>query len=383
MSHPFAAQDRAVYGMGFYRAHVVGFPDRQRALRDLGFVWERLQPEYNLVARHRRDLLHEAAARHAALAAGAPAPFDDGPTPPPAPPDVDWANFAAPARFAVPRDGEAGAQNWPRRLRGFKLGGSRPARRRAAAAFRRFRRARAYVALEGDADVPQKFVRDAEAAAADAGAAEETKEGDAADVEAPPEPEPEPEPPADDGASSPEKKKKKKKKARDDAEETPAEETEPETEGARELRRLQKEAAAPPPRGRGARSEADAAPGGVQRGASRRRRRCSAATTTRASRRGARAPSPARARSPGRYYGRDRGRDDGRLFATEPFRPQPPAADEAGFPDTPPRFFRDYRRRDFDDDRHRYRSNPPSPYGCRTDPVDGFPAPLRRSAFHD
>ena len=32
----------------------------------------------------------------------------------------------------------------------------------------------------------------------------------------------------------------------------------------------------------------------------------------------------------GRYYGRDRGRDDGRLFATEPFRPQPPAADEAG-----------------------------------------------------
>ncbi|KAH8059355.1 hypothetical protein JL722_5377 [Aureococcus anophagefferens] len=49
MSHPFAAQDRAVYGMGFYRAHVVGFPDRQRALRDLGFVWERLQPEYNLV----------------------------------------------------------------------------------------------------------------------------------------------------------------------------------------------------------------------------------------------------------------------------------------------------------------------------------------------
>jgi len=96
-----------------------------------------------------------------------------------------------------------------------------------------------------------------------------------------------------------------------------------------------------------------------------------------------RAPSPARARSPGRYYGRDRGRDDGRLFATEPFRPQPPAADEAGFPDTPPRFFRDYRRRDFDDDRHRYRSNPPSPYGYRTDPVDGFPAPLRRSAFHD
>ena len=94
-------------------------------------------------------------------------------------------------------------------------------------------------------------------------------------------------------------------------------------------------------------------------------------------------PSPARARSPGRYYGRDRGRDDGRLFATEPFRPQPPAADEAGFPDTPPRFFRDYRRRDFDDDRHRYRSNPPSPYGYRTDPVDGFPAPLRRSAFHD
>ena len=75
--------------------------------------------------------------------------------------------------------------------------------------------------------------------------------------------------------------------------------------------------------------------------------------------------------------------DDGRLFATEPFRPQPPAADEAGFPDTPPRFFRDYRRRDFDDDRHRYRSNPPSPYGYRTDPVDGFPAPLRRSAFHD
>ena len=33
--------DRAVYGMGFYRAHVVGFPDRQRELRDLGFVRDR------------------------------------------------------------------------------------------------------------------------------------------------------------------------------------------------------------------------------------------------------------------------------------------------------------------------------------------------------
>ena len=220
--------------MGFYRAHVVGFPDRQRELRDLGFVWERLQPEYNLVvealaafrdvfghllvpsafvvpagdpawppgtaglplgrrarqirrrldhvagderrcrqldelgfvwdpARHRRDLLHEAAARHAALAAGAAAPFDDGPTPPPAPADVDWAAFAVPARFAAPRDGEAGAADWPRRLRGFRLGARLADARRGAAprdgAFEAFAAALgAYVALEGDADVPQKFV---------------------------------------------------------------------------------------------------------------------------------------------------------------------------------------------------------------------------------
>ncbi|KAH8086733.1 hypothetical protein JL720_7176 [Aureococcus anophagefferens] len=479
MSHPFAAQDRAVYGMGFYRAHVVGFPDRQRALRDLGFVWERLQPEYNLVVE--------------ALAA-----FRDV-----------FGHLLVPSAFVVP----SGDPAWPPGTAGLPLGRrARQIRRRLDHVAGDERRCRQLDELgfvwdparhragKGSGGSARRAKRDAEAAAADAGAAEETKEGDAADVEAPPEPEPEPEPPADDGVVAGEEEEEEE--ARDDAEETPAEETEPETEGARELRRLQKEerrrrrreaearerrrarrrraaraglraaddddgddggdgaarddrrrrrrrardrrrdrrrlrdddddddddywarrlppAAAEPrarprlepldaptddqrrmanhlalqghrvelrgPRARRGGRDADRHGGSRgsrdfrgDRGAatrrSRRRRRCSAATTTRASRRG-------RARRRPRGPGAPAATTAATAAATTPLRdgalPAPaPAADEAGFPDTPPRFFRDYRRRDFDDDRHRYRSNPPSPYGADPSTASRRPAPLR------
>lgn len=41
--------DRAVYCLRFYRDHVAGHQGRQRELRELGFLWPRLQPEFNLV----------------------------------------------------------------------------------------------------------------------------------------------------------------------------------------------------------------------------------------------------------------------------------------------------------------------------------------------
>ena len=41
--------DRAVYCLKFYRDHVAAYPERQAALRSLGFVWQRLQPEFNLI----------------------------------------------------------------------------------------------------------------------------------------------------------------------------------------------------------------------------------------------------------------------------------------------------------------------------------------------
>uniref|UniRef100_A0A7S3K0M6 Helicase-associated domain-containing protein n=1 Tax=Aureoumbra lagunensis TaxID=44058 RepID=A0A7S3K0M6_9STRA len=41
--------DRAVYSIRFYRDLVADYPDRQAELRALGFVWQRLQPEFNLI----------------------------------------------------------------------------------------------------------------------------------------------------------------------------------------------------------------------------------------------------------------------------------------------------------------------------------------------
>ena len=41
--------DRAVYDLSFYRTFLAGRPERQSVLRELGFCWGRLQPEFNLV----------------------------------------------------------------------------------------------------------------------------------------------------------------------------------------------------------------------------------------------------------------------------------------------------------------------------------------------
>lgn len=41
--------DRAVYDLSFYRTFLAGRPERQQILRELGFCWGRLQPEFNLV----------------------------------------------------------------------------------------------------------------------------------------------------------------------------------------------------------------------------------------------------------------------------------------------------------------------------------------------
>ncbi|KAJ8604430.1 hypothetical protein CTAYLR_000881 [Chrysophaeum taylorii] len=41
--------DRAAYCLKFYRECIAGYPARQTQLRSLGFVWERLQPEFNLI----------------------------------------------------------------------------------------------------------------------------------------------------------------------------------------------------------------------------------------------------------------------------------------------------------------------------------------------
>jgi len=224
--------DVAVYDFAFYETYVAGNATRQAQLRDLGFVWQRLQPEYNLIfealvayqrihgnalvptgfvvpadwppeiagmplgrrvrqirsrndflggdARkfadleslgfvwdvddYKRSLAHEACVRYALDDAHAALfPVDDARPPPPVPPGFDWASVSVPRAFVVPAVGAA-AEKYPYRCRGLRLGEAVARRRRPVVAGARDAAFAAllagletYVALHGDADVPQKF----------------------------------------------------------------------------------------------------------------------------------------------------------------------------------------------------------------------------------
>lgn len=208
--------DRAVYCLKFYKEHVAGNIARQAELRDLGFVWPRLQPEFNLVVE--ALLAYHRLFGHMAVPVDYRVPLDDEHFP-----DeckgmplgrrcaqirnrLDFASDAAkyqqlesigfvwslgarkrdtlakatevyrrvaggniPVRFVVPYDSD----DWPPELQGFELG------RKAYDATRREQHIpsnsvsspalayrftqildalRTYVAINGDANVPQKFV---------------------------------------------------------------------------------------------------------------------------------------------------------------------------------------------------------------------------------
>ncbi|KAJ1459711.1 hypothetical protein M885DRAFT_459546 [Pelagophyceae sp. CCMP2097] len=205
--------DRKVYNVDFYRDLVAGAPERQAALRGIGFVWQRLQPEFNLIVealvvykslyghlrvpkafvvpaassvwpvgvrgmplgrrvcqiRSRFDYVgHDAArcsqldgmgfvwqvAEHRAavldVALRCHAAIHGG---------------APAARFVVPGDGEDGAERWPADCRGLRLGGlAAKARYSGGAKVRQtafevvLDALRAYVGIHGHARVPQKFV---------------------------------------------------------------------------------------------------------------------------------------------------------------------------------------------------------------------------------
>lgn len=78
--------DRAVYSLKFYREHVAHSDARQADLRSLGFVWQRMQPEFTLIVEALDIYRRRVGGR-------------------------------VPVSFAVPRD-----DKWPPELRGMPLG---------------------------------------------------------------------------------------------------------------------------------------------------------------------------------------------------------------------------------------------------------------------
>jgi len=80
--------DRRLYCLRFYREHVAAFPERQAELRNLGFIWQRLQPEFNLVV--------EALVAYRGM----------------------FGDVRVPVAFCVPFEGE----EWPVATRGMPLG---------------------------------------------------------------------------------------------------------------------------------------------------------------------------------------------------------------------------------------------------------------------
>jgi len=207
--------DRAVYCLPFYREHVAGRPERQTELRELGFVWARLQPEFNLVIeallayrrvhgdmavpvdfrvpletdefpvecrgmplgrrcsqiRNRHDFVSSDAAKWEQLdSIGFVWSLDrrkrDKLGDAIALYRRRYGTEKIPLAFVVPSGcGGGGEEDWPEALHGFPLGRRAYDARRPASPQARSDRFRvilaaleAYVRLHGDADVPRSFV---------------------------------------------------------------------------------------------------------------------------------------------------------------------------------------------------------------------------------